>query len=75
MKDISKIPKNELDNIFLRLEDLSINGLWKSQIKRLNNYKLCDYRLRVWDYRILFNLNTEKQQIIIFRVLHRSKLY
>ena len=43
--------------------------------KKLNHYKICNYRLRVWDYRILFDINEEKNEIIIFRILHRSKLY
>ena len=74
-KDFSKIPKNILDNIFLKLEELSEKWLESSQIKKLNHYYLCDYRMRVWDYRILFNLDEINNEIIIFRVLHRSKLY
>lgn len=74
-KDFSKIPKNILDNIFIKFEELSQKWLGNSQVKKLNNYKLCDYRMRVWDYRILFNLDETHQEIIIFRVLHRSKLY
>ncbi len=74
-KDFAKIPPSYLKLIFNKIDLLSSLWLNNSQIKKLNNYKLCDYRLRVWDYRILFNLNTEKQEIVIFRVLHRSKLY
>jgi len=74
-KDFSKIPKNILNNIFLKFQELSEKWLENSQIKKLNNYELCDYRMRVWEYRILFNFNEIKNEIIIFRVLHRSKLY
>jgi mRNA interferase RelE/StbE len=49
--------------------------LWKSQIKKLQNYELADYRLRVGDYRFLFNIDDLGKDIYIFRILHRSKLY
>ncbi|MDD5770434.1 MAG: type II toxin-antitoxin system RelE/ParE family toxin [Candidatus Gracilibacteria bacterium] len=72
-KDFSKIPTDIVNNIFHKLEHLSKNGLENLQVKKLNNYSLCDYRLRVGDYRILFNIN--ENEIIVFRILHRSKLY
>jgi len=74
-KDISKIPKKTQILIFNKIEELSILWVEKAQIKKLNNYELCDFRLRVWDYRILFDLNEIKKEIVIFRILHRSKLY
>ena len=74
-KDISKIPKDYIQIIFNKLEELSKNWIWKAQVKKLNNYYLSDYRLRVWDYRILFNLSIDNNKIVIFRILHRSKLY
>jgi len=74
-KDFSKIPKKKLDIIFQKIESLSKLWIENAQIKKLNNYNLCDYRLRVWDFRILFDIDIDKKEIIIFRVLHRSKLY
>jgi len=74
-KDISKIPKKNQILIFNKIEELSILWVEKAQIKKLNNYELCDFRLRVWDYRILFDLDEIKKEIVIFRILHRSKLY
>ena len=74
-KDLLKISEKLRNNILDKLEELSELGLWKSNIKFLNHYDLCDYRLRVWNFRILFNLDTKNNQIIVFRILHRSKLY
>ena len=74
-KDFMKIPKKYQEAIFSKLEKLSKAWIDNSQVKKLNNYELCDYRLRVGDYRILFNLDDEKNEVIIFRILHRSKLY
>ena len=74
-KDFSKIPEMNLKLIFNKIDLLSISWLNASQIRKLNNYDLCNYRLRVWDFRILFDLDIERNEIVIFRVLHRSKLY
>lgn len=74
-KDISKIPQQNRKVIFDKIDELSKKWITNSNTKKLNNYYLCDYRLRVWDYRILFNLDDEKNELIIFRILHRSKLY
>ena len=74
-KDLLKIPEYIKLNILKSIKELSELWLSKSNIKYLNHYYLCDYRLRVWDYRILFDLDIDKKEIIIFRILHRSKLY
>ena len=74
-KDISKIWKNELDLIFLKIENLKIEWIKNSKVKKLINYPIADFRLRVWNYRILFDFEIENSEIVIFRVLHRSKLY
>ncbi len=74
-RDLLKIPEYIKLNILKSIKELSELWLSKSNIKYLNHYYLCDYRLRVWDYRILFDLDIDKKEIIIFRILHRSKLY
>lgn len=74
-KDFSKISRKKLKIILNKIESLSINWLCTSQIRKLSHYDLCDYRLRVWDYRVLFSLIESEDKIVIFRVLHRSKLY
>jgi mRNA interferase RelE/StbE len=74
-KDISKLPSNIQKIILWKIAQLSENWLEQAQIKKLTHYKVCDYRVRIWDYRVLFNVNDAKKEIVIFRVLHRSKLY
>lgn len=74
-KDFWRIPQKNKKIIFQKIQELQNNWVEKAQVKKLNNYDLADYRLRVWDYRILFDLDDEKNEIIIFRILHRSKLY
>ncbi len=74
-KDISKIPQNNIKIIFDTIEFLAENWLPNLQLKRLSNYKLANYRLRVWNYRVLFDIDDENIEIMVFRILHRSKLY
>lgn len=50
------------------------NREWR-QVKHLQNSKLADYRIRVGDYRILFDIDEPKRLIIILRVGHRKDIY
>ena len=70
LKDCKKIPKEDLKRIFAGIEDLK-DGL-KGDVKHLTNYSP-EYRLRIGNYRILFELEDDK--IIIYRIKHRKSVY
>ena len=70
MKDCRKIPVPQLRRIFSQIEKMS-NDL-KGDIKRLTNFT-SEYRLRVGDYRILFE--TDEDKIIVYRICHRKDVY
>ena len=70
LKDCKRIPEPQLERIFSQIEKMS-NGL-KGDVKRLTNFTP-EYRLRVGDYRVLFE--TEKNKIIIYRIRHRKNAY
>lgn len=44
-------------------------------VKKLKNYELADFRLRIGNYRVLLDRNLKTKTVTLFRVLHRSKLY
>lgn len=44
-------------------------------IKRLINHEIAGYRLRVGDYRVLFNRDDEIKVIAIERIAHRQEVY
>ena len=46
-----------------------------SQIKKLKSYPLADFRLKVGNYRILFDVHIEKNEIHILKISHRKDLY
>ncbi|MCK4577964.1 MAG: type II toxin-antitoxin system RelE/ParE family toxin [Candidatus Marinimicrobia bacterium] len=70
LKDCKKISKPQLERIFNHVEEMSIN--LKGDVKRLTNFTP-EYRLRVGDYRILFEIDDNK--IIIYRIRHRKEVY
>ena len=74
-KDISSISEKERKTIFNKIEQLKQEGTTNVQVKKLKNYPVADFRLRVGNYRVLFNISIETKEIIILRVLHRSNLY
>jgi mRNA interferase RelE/StbE len=44
-------------------------------VKRLINHEIAGYRLRVGDYRVLFNRDDEIKVIAIERIAHRQEVY
>ncbi|WP_414551418.1 type II toxin-antitoxin system RelE family toxin [Anabaena sp. CCY 0017] len=70
IKDLQKIPVNDRERIINKVEAMQDN--LQGDVKRLTNFTP-EYRLRVGDYRVLFEL--AEQTIIIYRVKHRSKAY
>ena len=70
LKDCRKIPKSQLTHIFKQIETMS--GDLKGNVKHLTNFTP-EYRLRVGDYRILFEI--EEKRLIIYRIRHRKEAY
>jgi mRNA-degrading endonuclease RelE of RelBE toxin-antitoxin system len=69
-EDLAVLPTNRFDTITRRINALK-NGI-PGSVKRLSNFGY-DCRLRVGDYRILFDVRGA--QITIRRVLHRRHAY
>ncbi len=70
IKDGKKIPKGDLVKIFKKIEDLKDD--LKGNVKHLTNFTP-EYRLRVGDYRVLFEIH--EQVITIYRIKHRKNAY
>ena len=43
-------------------------------IKKLKSIEPPLYELRVWPYRVLFDINDETQEIVIYEIIHRRDL-
>jgi mRNA interferase RelE/StbE len=69
-KDIRALPSNIQSRIIKRIEVLSDN--LKGDVKRLTD-TTPEYPLRVGDYRVLFEI--ESESIVVYRIRHRRDAY
>jgi len=64
------VPPRIQARVLARIEEMS-NDL-KGDVSRLTDFTP-EYRLRVGDYRVLFEI--ERETIIIYRIRHRREVY
>ncbi len=74
LKDLKKISKNNLPQIKIGIEELE-NFPNISKIKHLKNHPIADYRLRIGNYRVLFDVDWDKKEIHILKIGHRRDIY
>jgi len=70
VRDIERLPSRNQAQVLGRISEMSED--LKGDVKRLTNFTP-EYRLRVGDYRVLFEV--EEKTIVIYRIRHRSKAY
>jgi mRNA interferase RelE/StbE len=70
LKELKNLPPRERERIVLMTEALHNN--LAGDVKRLTNFTP-EYRLRVGEYRILFEV--EGKKIVIYRIRHRKDAY
>jgi len=70
LKDLKSLPVEESRRIVAKAEGLQ-NDL-AGDVKKLTNFTP-EYRLRVGNYRVLFEV--EGPKVVIYRVLHRKDAY
>ena len=69
-KDLKSLPKSVQRRVIAKIEALRNN--LAGDVKRLTNFAP-EYRLRVGDYRVLFEV--EEHKVIVYRILHRKEAY
>ena len=72
-KDLRALPKSTAGRVFKVIEDLENNPFPRQSIKLSGVEHL--YRIRVGDYRIIYEVNLEVQEISILYVRHRRDVY
>lgn len=70
VKDIKGLSSKIQSRIIMRIEEMSDN--LKGDVKHLTDVTT-EFRLRVGDYRVLFEI--EEEAIIIYRIRHRREAY
>lgn len=73
LKDIKKLPTEIQKRIINKLEYFISSGKPLSYAENLVNFEIGQYRFRVGDYRVIFDLYGE--QIIILTLGHRREIY
>ncbi len=74
LKDLRKISSHNLERIKIGIEELK-NFPNITQIKQLKNHPIADYRLRIGNYRILFDVDWKNKRIYILKIGHRQNIY
>jgi mRNA interferase RelE/StbE len=70
VKDLDALDRPVARRVLEKIRGLENN--LEGDVKRLTNFTP-EYRLRVGDYRVLFEL--EGDRVIIYRIKHRSRAY
>ena len=70
-KDLRRLQKQDATRVADALERLT-DGL-SGDVKRLTNVSP-EYRLRVGQYRVLFEIENDKE-IVVYRIVHRREAY
>jgi mRNA interferase RelE/StbE len=72
-KDLRRLPKNYQNKIIQKILNLKDNPkpIEARKITSLENY----YRIKVGDYRIIYEINYKEKRVNIFRVRHRKEAY
>jgi len=72
-KDLRSLPKSTVVRVIEQIEDLKTAPLPRKALKLSNAERL--YRIRVGDYRIVYEVDTKARQVLIHYVRHRREVY
>jgi mRNA interferase RelE/StbE len=73
-KDLKALPKQALKRIDTKLQALSLNPRPRGATK-LRGKESEGWRLRMGDYRILYQIDDEEDAVRIYRIKHRREAY
>ena len=72
LKDIENIPKDSFVKILNVIEELACNP-YPPNIKKLKGREA--WRIRVGNYRIIYQINNDELKILIIKIGHRKDIY
>lgn len=73
-KDLSKL-SNVIQSLVLKKIIQLENNPRPSQCKYLIGNKIARFRLRVGDYRVIYDINDVLMEVLIMRIGHRKEIY
>ena len=75
LKTLEKLEKPKANKIIKAIENLRMNPFEQQQTKKMKGYNGDFYRLRVGDYRIIYEILENKLLIVIVRIGARGGIY
>jgi len=72
-KDLRRLPHSYVVRIMAKIEGLAEDPLPDGAIQLSDTDRL--YRLRVGDYRVIYEVHVQEQQLIVLYVRHRRDAY
>ena len=72
-KDLRKIPREILPHIFEHTENLAAEPVPRDAYKLASAENL--YRIRIGDYRVIYQVLHESREVIVYYIRHRSVAY
>ncbi len=73
LKEIKQIPKENVSRIFKAVDELASNP-FPNKVKKLADSERA-FRIRVGDYRVIYNIFSQILIVEIVRVKHRKEVY
>ncbi|MBZ0257092.1 type II toxin-antitoxin system RelE/ParE family toxin, partial [bacterium] len=73
MRDLRKIPRNDLERIAKAIDDLA-NDPRPIGCLKMKGYEGF-YRLRIGDYRIIYDIQEKKLVVLVIRIRQRKDAY
>ena len=74
IKSLSKIPEKDKNKIYIAIDNLKRDPILGPNIKSLKG-DVGGYRLRVGNYRIVYNLDFNIIQVVVLKIAHRKEIY
>lgn len=72
-RDLRSIDRQQIPRIIKTIESLAVNPFPTQCIKLQGTERL--YRIRVGDYRVIYQVDTETKIVVIYYIHHRKKAY
>ena len=74
-KSLKKLPKTDARRILTKLDELALNPDEATNVKKLTNHPMAGFRLRVGNYRVLFDKEDTLKIIEVVDVGNRKDIY
>ncbi len=73
-KDLKRLTKQVRTRVIGKIYELKINR-YPQQYKRLIGNNMAKFRLRIGDYRVIYDVFDKNKTVLIYRIGHRREIY